>query len=267
MVVFFLVIIAETIGIRTFNIGSSISIVTMPLLYAMIIGLALYLLKPFKIVGKKQSKVAQGAMLVFIGPLIAKLAISSGQSIHIILQVGPALLLQELGNLGTIFLALPVALLLGFKRETIGMTSSICREPNLGIIIDKYGFDSDEARGVLTVFVIGTMIGTIFISFLVSIIASVLPLHPYAMAMACGIGSASMNAAAVSPLVHMYPALATNIEAFAGCSNLISFCFGIYECILLSIPLTEFLYKHLEPIIGREYEKDDETKEEVQKWN
>lgn len=268
IVVFFIVIIAEYIGVREFHLTSTITVLTMPLLYAMVMGLALYLAKPIKFVGKKQSKVAQGAMLVFIGPLIAKLAISSGQSIGVILQVGPALLLQELGNLGTIFFALPVALLLGFKRETIGMTSSICREPNLGIIIDKYGFDSDESRGVLAVFVIGTMIGTIFISFLASICASVLPLHPYAFAMASGIGSASMNAAAVSPLLHMFPSMATNIEAFAGCSNLISFCFGVYECIFLALPITNFLYNKLEPRIGREYKPlthsdDVENNEEV----
>lgn len=94
-------------------------ILTMPLLYAMLLGLGLFLMKPIKLfgrefdlVGRRQSKVAQGAMLVFIGPLIAKLAVSSGQSIGVIFQVGPALLLQELGNLGTVFFALPIALLL-----------------------------------------------------------------------------------------------------------------------------------------------------------
>lgn len=227
----------------------------MPLLYAMIMGLGLYLWKPIKFVSSRQAKVAEGAMLLFIGPLIAKLAVSSGQSINVIIQVGPALLLQELGNLGTIFFALPIALLLGFKRETIGMTSSICREPNLGIIMDKYGFNSSETRGVLAVFVIGTMIGTIFISFLSSISASLIPYHPYAFAMASGVGSASMNAAALAPLLHMFPELAMDIEAFAGCSNLISFCFGIYICIFIGLPITEKLYKFLEPKIGRTYHK------------
>ena len=80
-------------------------------------------------------------MVILIGVLISKLAISSGQSISSIFQVGPALILQQIGNLGTL-IALPVALFLGFRREVIGMTSSICREPNLGIIIDKYGFKS-----------------------------------------------------------------------------------------------------------------------------
>ena len=212
-------------------------------------GLALYLAKPIKFVGSKQSKVAEGAMVLFIGVIIAKLAVSSGQSIASIFHVGPALLLQLLGDLGTLF-ALPVALLLGFRREVIGMASSICREPNLGIIIDKYGFKSPETRGVLAIFVIGSIIGTPFISFLASISITALPLHPYAFAMASGIGSASMNAAALVPLMHMYPSMATQLEAFAGCSNILSFCLGIYMCIFISLPLAERLYKWLSPILG-----------------
>ena len=212
-------------------------------------GLALYLAKPIKFVGSKQSKVAEGAMVLFIGVIIAKLAVSSGQSIASIFHVGPALLFQLLGDLGTLF-ALPVALLLGFRREVIGMASSICREPNLGIIIDKYGFKSPETRGVLAIFVIGSIIGTPFISFLASISITALPLHPYAFAMASGIGSASMNAAALVPLMHMYPSMATQLEAFAGCSNILSFCLGMYMCIFISLPLAERLYKWLSPILG-----------------
>ena len=221
-------------------------------------GLGLYLAKPIKFVGSKQSKVAEGAMVLFIGVLITKLAISSGQSINIIFQVGPALILQLLGDLGTL-IALPVALLLGFRREVIGMASSICREPNLGVIIDKYGFKSPETRGVLAIFVIGSIIGTPYISFLSSICVSLIPFHPYAFAMASGIGSASMNAAAISPLVYMFPAMKTDLMAFAGSSNLISFCFGVYECIFLSLPLTEFLYGRLEPVLGRSSGEENES--------
>lgn len=90
--------------------------------------------------------------------------------------------------MGTVFLALPVALLLGFKKETIGMTNSIGRETNVAVVIDKFGFDSAETRGVLTVFIIGTVIGTLYISFLSCLCVSVLPLHPYAFAMATGVG-------------------------------------------------------------------------------
>lgn len=247
--VLFLVIISEFIGPVEFNLTKDICVVIMPLLYAMVIGLALFLLKPVKWITKKQSKIAESAMLLFIGPLLAKLAVASGQSFHILLDVGPALVLQEFGNLGTVFLALPVALLLGFKKETIGMTNSIGRETNVAVVIDKFGFDSAETRGVLTVFIIGTL----YISFLSCLCVSVLPLHPYAFAMATGVGSASMNAAALAPLLSAFPAsMSTNIQAFAGFSNLISFCVGIYFCIFLAIPLAQKLYAWLEPKIGRE---------------
>ena len=250
IVVFVLVIISMFIGVIEIQLTDTIEIFLLPLLYALVMGLGLFLAKPIKFVGSKQSKVAEGTMVIFIGVLIAKLAISSGQSLDSIFNVGPALILQQFGDLGTL-IALPVALFLGFRREVIGMTSSICREPNLGIIIDKYGFKSPETRGVLAIFVIGSIIGTAYISLLSSICASLLPIHPYALAMASGIGSASMNAAALVPLVHMHPDMATQLEAFAGCSNILSFCLGIYMCMFISLPIAERLYKWLSPILGK----------------
>ena len=202
-----LVIVAEIIGPIEIHLTNSIEISIMPLLYTMVLGLIFYLDKRITWVGKKQSKIAEGAMMLFIGILIAKLAVSSGQSIHLIFEMGPALLLQELGHLATILIALPVALLLGFKRESIGMTASIS--------------------------------------------VSTLPLHPFAFAMASGVGSASMNAASLGPTLAEFPALETSIEAFAGFSNLLSFSIGIYIVIFIAVPLTEKLYAFLEPKIGR----------------
>ena len=249
IVVFVLVIIAEFIGVKKLNITGTVSIVLMPLLYAMIMGLALFLAKPVKFIQNHESKVAEGLMILFMVPIIVKLALSSGQVFES-LSFAPALILQQIGNLGTIFFAMPVALLLGFKRESIGMTSSICREPNIGIILDKYGIRSPETRGVLTVYVMGTIIGTVFISLVASLSTS-LPLHPYALAMASGIGSASMNAAAIAPLLNIFPSMSHEILAFSGLSNLLSFCFGIYLTILVGLPLTEKLYNWLEPKMGR----------------
>ena len=165
--------------------------------------------------------------------------------------MGPALMLQELGHLATILIALPVALRLGFKREAIGMTNSIGREPEVAVVVDKYGFNSPESRGIFALFIVGTMIGTVFISFLTSISVSILPFHPFAFAMASGVGSASMNAASIGPTLAAFPALETQIEAFAGFSNLLSFSVGIYIVIFIALPLTEKLYYILEPKIGR----------------
>ena len=252
-----------SIGVIAIKITDDIQFFLLPLLYALVMGLALYLAKPIKFVGSRQSKAAEGVMVILIGVLIAKLAISSGQSIDDIFNVGPALILQQFGDLGTL-IALPVALFLGFRREVIGMTSSICREPSLGIIIDRYGFKSPEARGVLAIFVIGSIIGTAYISLLSSVSISVLPIHPYAFAMASGIGSASMNAASLASISHIYPAMATEFEAFAGCSNLLSFCFGIYMTIFVSIPLAEKLYAWLSPHIGNNDKDSIDDKYEIQ---
>ena len=249
--ILFLVIIAELIGPIEIELLEGVEVSIMPLLYSMVLGLVCYLAKPINWIKRKQARIAEGAMMLFIGILIAKLAVSSGQSIHLIFEMGPALMLQELGHLATILIALPVALLLGFKREAIGMTNSIGREPEVGVVVDKYGFNSPEARGIFALFIIGTMIGTVFISFLASLSTSLLPLHPFAFAMASGVGSASMNAAALGPTLAAFPALETQIEAFAGFSNLLSFSVGIYIVIFLALPLTEKMYYKLEPKIGR----------------
>ena len=255
-----LAVIAMFIGPIEIELTKGMTVSIMPLLYTMILGLAFYLAKPITWIERKQSRVAEGAMMLFIGILIAKLAVSSGQSMHLLFEMGPALMFQELGHLATILIALPVALLLGFKRETIGMTNSIGREPEVAVVVDKYGFNSPESRGIFALFIVGTMIGTVFISFFTSICVSVLPLHPFAFAMASGVGSASMNAASIGPTLAAFPALETQIEAFAGFSNLLSFSVGIYIVIFLALPLTEKLYYILEPKIGRKAvvkEEDD----------
>ena len=246
-----LVIIAMFIGPIEIELTKGVTISIMPLLYTMVLGLVFYLAKRITWIERKQSRVAEGAMMLFIGILIAKLAVSSGQSMHLLFEMGPALMLQELGHLATILIALPVALLLGFKREAIGMTNSIGREPEVAVVVDKYGFNSPESRGIFALFIVGTMIGTVFISFFTSICVSVLPLHPFAFAMASGVGSASMNAASIGPTLAAFPALETQIEAFAGFSNLLSFSVGIYIVIFIALPLTEKLYYMLEPKIGR----------------
>ena len=257
-----LVIIAELIGPIKIPLAKGVEVSIMPLLYAMVLGLVFYLAKPITWIQRKQARVAEGATMLFIGILIAKLAVSSGQSMHLIFEMGPALLLQELGHLATLLIALPVAILLGFKREAIGMTNSIGREPEVAVVVDKYGFNSPEARGIFALFIIGTMIGTVFISFLASLSTSLLPLHPYAFAMASGVGSASMNAAALGPTLAAFPTLETNIEAFAGFSNLLSFSIGIYIVIFIALPLTEKLYYILEPKIGKSSGDGNDNKDE-----
>ncbi|MGI5963835.1 MAG: DUF3100 domain-containing protein [Lawsonibacter sp.] len=229
----------------------SLAISFQPFVFAMILGLAAYLLKPLKWVGEHESEAASGTMLIFVGPLLAKLAVASGYSINEIIAVGPAMILQEFGNIGTMFLALPVALLLGFKREAVGMTHSIGREQNMGLIIDRYGFDSDETRGVLIIYIIGTVIGSVFIGPLTTVLATLLPLSPLAYAMATGVGSAGMTAASLSTLIDMFPEYETQMSAYSSMSNLLTQVDGIYVSIFIGLPLCNVLYRVLEPTLGR----------------
>src|SRR5665648_120760 len=116
--VLLIVIISEFIGTKKFSVGPG-QVVLLPMLYAVIIGL---LITP-DILGKKikflksmisEDEIELAGMMVMISllPLGVKYGTLVGPNIVKIVQAGPAFLLQELGNLGTIFIALPVALLL-----------------------------------------------------------------------------------------------------------------------------------------------------------
>ena len=204
-----------------------------------------------KSIGSRQVKAASKLVIVAICPFIAKLGINAGASLEVVLSAGPALILQEFGNLGTILLAMPLALLLGLKRESVGATHSINRESNLALITDMYGPDSPEARGSLSIYIVGGMVGTIYFGFMVSVIAVLGIFHPYALGMASGVGAGIMMASATASLAEIYPAMADQISALASASETISGIDGIYMTIFLGIPLCNFLYRKLEPKLGR----------------
>ena len=60
-----------------------------------------------------------------------------------------------------------------------------------------------------------------------------------------------MNALALVLLLHINPVMAIQLEAFAGCSRVLSLCLGIYMYIFVSIPLAKRLYKWLSPHLGK----------------
>lgn len=242
-VVLLVTVLAEFVGIGQVKIGPGVMLF-LPMLYALI-ATALLTLRPIRLFSKEDSASASPLITVSIFFLIAKIAVVIGPNVKTIAQAGPALLLQELGNLGTIFLALPVGLMLGLKRELIGATHSIAREPNLGLVSEKYGLDGPEGIGVLGVYVMGTLFGAIFLGLFAGFLATTTPLHPYTLAMACGVGSGSMMAASSGTLIHLFPEMKDQIAAFAGASNLCSLGSGLYVSILIGLPLTEWLYKIL----------------------
>ncbi|WP_438799622.1 DUF3100 domain-containing protein [Alkalicoccobacillus porphyridii] len=240
LLVLIIVIITEAIGIIEVPVGIGV-IMLLPMLFAILFGLVFYFTP---LVKDRQSKHAEPIITISVTLLIAKIGVTIGPGLADVIAAGPALILQEIGNLGTIFLALPVAvLLLGMKREAIGMTHSIGREPNLGLIYDKYGFESPEGKGVTSVYVFGTVFGALFYGLVAGLLATYTPLHPLSLAMAAGVGSGSMMAAASGSLIASYPELESQIIAFAGASNLLTYSTGMFVSIFVALPITEKLYK------------------------
>ncbi|MFC2336441.1 MAG: DUF3100 domain-containing protein [Negativicutes bacterium] len=239
--VLILVVIAERIGNIAITIGVG-KIVLLPMMYALLMGI-LTAPRFTKISTDKEVKVASSLLGVTLMLLMAKYGTLVGPSLPKILAASPALILQEFGNLGTILLGIPVAVFIGLKRETIGAAHSIAREPNVALIGERYGLDSAEGRGVMGVYICGTVIGTIFFGLMASLAAAYLPFHPYALAMAAGVGSASMMTAAVGSLSAMYPQMADQLAAFGAASNMLSGLDGLYMSIWLALPFSEWLYR------------------------
>lgn len=204
-----------------------------------------------KLLDNKKVKAASGLVGVAILPFVAKLGINAGANLSVVISAGPALLLQEFGNLGTILLAMPVALALGLKREAVGAAHSINRETNLALMQDMFGSDSPEAQGSLSVYIVGGMIGTIYFGFMASMAAATGLFHPYALGMASGVGAGILMSSAVAALSEVLPAYADEISALASASETISGIDGIYMAIFIGIPLCNLLYRKLEPTLGR----------------
>jgi len=257
LTVFIISIISEMIGVNKFSVGIG-TVTLLPMLYAVVLGIIVTpdvlgkVIPPLKkVVTMDVVEAAGPVVMIALLPLGVKYGTLVGPNIVKIIEAGPALLLQELGNIGTIFIALPIALALGLKREAVGATVSICREPTLGIIGDKYGITSPEGTGVLGTYLMGTIFGTVFFGLLGSLSLAT-GLHPYALAMASGMGSGSMMTAASASLAAAGPPeMADTVLAYAATSNMLTGVTGLYMVIFVSVPLVNKMYAILEPRIGK----------------
>lgn len=241
LIVLVLVIIAESIGNIAFNVGIG-KIILVPMMYAIIMG-TLTAPRFLKISGEKEINTASSLLGITLMLLMARYGTLVGPTLPKILASSSALILQEFGNLGTVLVGIPLAVMLGLKREAIGAAHSIAREPNVALIGERYGLDGAEGRGVMGVYICGSVIGTIFFGLMASFFAATGIFHPIALAMAAGVGSASMMTAAVASLVAMYPAMAKDLAAFGAASNMLSGLDGLYMSVWMALPMSEWLYK------------------------
>jgi hypothetical protein len=264
LIAFVLVLLAEFIGNINIPVGPA-KIVLLPLLWALLMGAAVGLaskrLPPGVGIGielqRAASAILQPALLLFI----AKLGLLVGGSLPKLAAAGFGLVFQEFGHFfGTMVFGLPVALLLGVKRQAIGATFSVGREPSLAIIGEKYGMQSPEGQGVLAEYLTGTVFGAVFIALLAGLITSLGIFNPLALAMGAGVGSGSMMAAASGSIAALQtPEVAKDVATFAAASNLITTTIGTYFTLFLSLPATVWAYKVLEPLIGRKTRASMET--------
>lgn len=243
-------VISQLIGIRSIPIGIG-TILLLPMLFAFAMAL---LLNPNiigavkKLMPARRAAAASPLIVIAIMPFIARFGADIGPGIELVIRSGPALLLQEIGNLGTIVLAFPVAVwILKMGRESIGAVHSIAREPNIAIIADRYGLRSPEGTGVLGVYVMGTLFGTFIFAIIASVLSTANVFSIEALAMACGVGSGSMMAACAGALAAANPGSAETITALAGSSNLLTYATGMYVSLFVALPMVEWMYRRSRP--------------------
>ena len=250
-IAFVICFIAEIIGPLKFTVGG-IDVKILTMIWAVLIGILISpmllgkLIKVLKkLISEEEIKISPYLLSLTLYPLSILFGINAGPKIGIVLTAGPALILQEFGNIATMLIALPLGMYLGLGRASVGATFSLCRDTALGLIGDKYGLNSEEGIGTLGVYISGSVIGTIFYTFLVPIGLGI-GFHPYALAMASGMGSASMMTAATAALSNSVPAgLQEQVLAYSATSGLLTAVTGVYMEIFLALPLANLYYKAL----------------------
>lgn len=260
-----LLVIAELTGVVRWTIAPRITIIFVAFFHTIYWAVAFapqLLGRWIKIYSLEDSRWAAGIVVTACFPLLARYGVLVGPNVPQLIKAGAALILQEIGNnWGAIAIAMPIAILLGLRREVIGACYSVAREPNLGLIGDVYGIDSPEGRGVLGTYIVGTVLGTAFFSILASLTALLAPavFHPISLGMACGIGSTSMMTACAATLGEALPEWKDQVLSFAIGSNMITNVTGLYASWLIGLPFAEWVYR----VMGNKREKNTNMVEAI----
>jgi hypothetical protein len=178
--------------------------------------------------------------------LVARLSFTLGPNIPFLLDAGPALLLQEVGNIiGPICLALPLAVMLRMGAATVGATFSIDREGAFAMVTERFGTNSQQYRGVLSMYIFGSVFGAVIISLIASLASSLGIFDWRALAMGAGVGSGSMMAAGTASVTAAHPEFADQILALSTTANLIASIAGVYLGVWVALPLADRFYRFL----------------------
>ncbi|TWS26624.1 DUF3100 domain-containing protein [Tsukamurella sputi] len=234
----------QFIGPWTISLGFA-KMTVYPMVWGLIAGalVSAQRLAPFT---PRMWKVSDRLMATAVAMLVTLLGFTIGPNLPTLAKAGPALLLQEVGHLfGTIALALPIAVLLRMGRATVGATFAIDREASFAIVGGKYGTDSEEYRGVMSMYVFGTMFGAVVVALAASTVTSLNVFDPQALAMGVGVGSTSMMAAGLAAITSAHPEMADQVKALATTSNMITMILGTYVGVWIALPLADKVYRLL----------------------
>lgn len=242
------IFVSEMIGAQRISLGS-LGISIQPLVFAVLIAMVFGIPAIRKgvltrIYSAENIKYAGSNLIFVMLPLMARYGADVAPKIQEILSIGWVFLLQSVGNIGTVLLGLPIALALGLGREAIGATLGIGREGELTYISEKFGLNGGEGRGILSMYLVGTIFGSIFFSFIPPVFAA-LGFSPEALSIGCGLGSASMMTAASTSLMGIFPEAAETITSFSAASQLVTSFMGTYVMVFLSVPLMNFIFKRV----------------------
>lgn len=130
-----LTLVAEWIGPHEVDLGIG-TVSLFPLIWGLLLGGAVSFQKIRPLPRRLQH---HATYMVEIAVLLlgARLSFVVGANVKVLLDAGPALLLQEVGHLlGTVLFSLPVAVALKMGRPTVGACFSIDREGSFAIVSD-----------------------------------------------------------------------------------------------------------------------------------
>lgn len=236
--------ISDKIGNIVIPLFGSVTIVLMPLLYAMALVTILYLIKPIKWISEKEVPLANNMLNTSFLLLAGYYGVLVAANYEAVIGASLPLLVQNIGDGFTCLIALPIAVLaFKMKRESVGITYANSREPGIALIEGKYGAESEEFRGVVGMYIVGTVFGPLVVSLLTSFFGTTGIFNKVSIAMAGGVGSSAMSSAAIGAMATIWPEDIESLTAFCSTSNLLSALIGTYLSIFLALPLANWLYK------------------------
>jgi hypothetical protein len=236
--------VAQLIGPLEISLGFA-ALSLLPMIWALVMGVAVSTqrIRPLPLDLQHVANVVMGAAVLV---LVARLSFTLGPNIPFLLDAGPALLLQEVGNIiGPICLALPLAVMLRMGAATVGATFSIDREGAFAMVTERFGTNSQQYRGVLSMYIFGSVFGAVIISLIASLASSLGIFDWRALAMGAGVGSGSMMAAGTASVTAAHPEFADQILALSTTANLIASIAGVYLGVWVALPLADRFYRFL----------------------